>query len=200
MIDLLFEGFRSTALPCTAALVVPGLVALLASRRSAAWALLGYVVVTGVGAWARFAGFGPAELTGVAVLGGAIFVLAGTLLSWTRETADEPWRGALGGALIGLTAAWSWQPCVGQQLGNVLTDLGARPAANLVPMVVYIAGTSLMLVVLAALPIAVPALDRIRDHRATRHVGLGLGICLTLLLAVGVYDDLVDQLLRISTW
>lgn len=159
-----------------------------------------YVMVAGFAAWARFAGYGPAELTGVGLIGAGAFVLAGAVLAWNIDTPQQPGRAVAAGAMVGMVAAWSWQPCVGRHLGEVLTGLDRAPGSNLAPMMVYVAGTSLVLIAVALAPVAIPGLTSIRDAAATRHAGLGLGIVLALLMAVGVYDDMVAELFRISAW
>ena len=54
-------------------------------------------------------------------------------------------------ALVGTFAGATWLPCVGAELGTVLTDAQNEPASAILPMGVYLVGVMIPLVAIMAL-------------------------------------------------
>ncbi len=197
MLDLLIEGLDSIRLPCTLGLLVPGLGPAVAARSKAWQAALGFVVMSGLIAWARAAGLwfdDPGAILQVVV---GLALAGSVVMSWKGDQGRFPLAG-LGGALSGLIAGWLWVPCVGLHLGEELSRAGDERAATLVPLMVYVMGVSLPLIALAALPYAWPKLSGWRDHTNAARVGIAVGAIVAFGVAVGYYEDIVLQLFRIS--
>ena len=194
----LVEGVEAAGQPCTLAVLLPALGIVLASGRHSWAAIAGFLLGTAVVAWSRATGWLSLDADGIwavlagCALGGAVaaVVTARSRLATTAFSAS-----AVGGAVIG----WLWRPCVGEHLGAILTDAPDARIRTVVLMVVYVTGTCLVAVMVAALPVAVPGLVRLRDHRVVRSTGTVVVGVIAGLIVIGVYDDLVDELLRRST-
>jgi len=184
MLDLIVEGFGSLRFGCTLALLVPGVGVALAVARHAPIAALTFVASAGLVGWARFADlwFAPPEAAGLIVAGGAVAV---SPLARGRVLA------AVGAAVAGVIAGWLWVPCVGEHLSQPLNDAAEDPLGNLVPILVFVVGTGIPLLALAALPVAWPAVQSLRDHPATRWLGVALGGLVGLSIATGWYGEFI---------
>ncbi len=198
---LIGEGLRSVLLPCSLAVLVPGLIVVMVAGRAAVWAVAGYVAGLVTVAWFRFGGhFGLGYRT-AALLAAAVTLLVGTGLVWAGRTGAGSRAGpAAGAAAVGGVAAWLWRPCVGLRLGSVLSGIGEDLWGNLVPLALFVGGLMVPLVVLAALPIAWPPLTSVRDSAVTSRAGAAGALILAGALAIGIYDDVVVVLFRISTF
>jgi len=191
--------------------------------RSAVGAVAGYVAGLLVVSWVRFGGrFGLGYGTPALVLA-ALILLAAVALVWSGSggggsrgpvmvggARGRVWSGSggggsrgpvmVGGAAIGGVAAWLWRPCVGLRLGSVLSSIGVDPWGNLVPLTLFVAGLMVPLVVLVALPVAWPRLTAVRDSTVVGRIGVVGAVVLAGALAVGLYDDVVVVLFRVSSF
>ena len=184
MFDLIVEGFGSLRFGCTLALLVPGIGVALAVGRHAPLAAAAFITSAGFVGWARFADlwFAPPETVGLIAAGAAV-----AASPFTRGAAMT----VVGAVTAGLVAGWLWVPCVGEHLSQPLNDAAEDPIGNLAPIFVFVIGTGIPLIVLAALPAAWPAVAKLRDHRAARGVGIALGVLVGLSIATGWYSEFI---------
>jgi cytochrome c biogenesis protein CcdA len=187
----LIEGVGEMVLPCSFGLVVPGLLALLLAKRSALAAVVTLAVVAALTAWARAAGF--VDDVPIALL----VVLVPVAVLVLRR--DRPASEAVGGGLLGVVAGATWMPCVGEQLGVILTTAPREPLAQLVPLTVYVVGVLAVVIALALLPVLAAPVDRHRGHRAVVGVGVALAAVVTVALAAGRYTDVLATFAQIGT-
>lgn len=185
---ILLEGIRAVALPCTLAVLVPGLVVAVAGRLRAT-PTLGFAAATALLVWATGLGLtapagGVGQVAAALVLGGGV-VAAGRDLTWVR---------AAGGAAAGVVSTLLWVPCVGRELGAALTAAPSDPWGQLVPLVRFGLGMVLPLLALVAVARLVDPPDTWR--RGAGHVGTAVGGVLVLLLLTGAWDDAVGELVR----
>lgn len=106
MIPALTEGIASVALPCSLALLIPGVAALMAGK-SAGWVGLGFMPSVVIAMWVR-------AVTGLGLAGGwwigaGLLLAAAFLAVWARPHALVQ-IGA--GGLIAMVAVSTWEPCV----------------------------------------------------------------------------------------
>ncbi len=189
MLDLMAEGFGAIRLACTLAVLVPGIGATLVSRNRAWQAVVAFTLGAGLIGWARFADlwFAPPSAMLLVVLGLAV---AGTLaLAW-NDTRFAP----LTGATAGIVAGWMWVPCVGEHLAVPLNEAATNRAGTFGPLMAYLVGVSIPLIVAAVLPYAVPWFKQWRDHEAAAKVGIVVGGIVALAIAAGFYGDIIVAL------
>ncbi|MBV8302059.1 MAG: cytochrome c biogenesis protein CcdA [Candidatus Dormibacteraeota bacterium] len=104
-----------------------------------------------------------------------------------RRFHMTPGRGAAGAFLLGLTFAAGWTPCLGPQLGAILTVAANRDFGGLPFMAVYCIGLAVPFLLVALLA------DRLQGtiRAVNRHLGLinliagGILLVFGLLLATG---------------
>lgn len=198
--EALLEGVVAAVQPCSLALVLPGLGAtLLGGRRGAGVAAAVWAVSMTV-AWARAAGWldtvtGP--FVGPAL---AVLVVVGASLLWVGHRAPTPplSRVVTGGALIGLGSGALWRPCVGPQLGAILTAAPSDPAGHLVPFLAYGLGLLAALAVVAALPFVDDRVAQALASRPARVAGAAPVAVLAAVLATGQYERAIGTLVRLS--
>lgn len=195
MTATLLEAVRATTQPCTFLLLAPPLLTVVVLR--ARW-------------WALAATFGSA-IVGGWMLAWNAFVLDGTLLQISGAAvaatialaATAPFREQLAwansriaGALIagGVTLAASlwWRPCVGLELGRLLTRAQADPLGQFPGMALYMVGAVIpvLLVALAMHAIAAPR----RIARASSVVAGGALCVIAIAVVLGRHDAIVVTL------
>ncbi len=202
MIDLLLEGVQASVQPCSLALLLPALGAVvLAGRR-------GWIALLGV--WAAAAGLAWAQaslLLDVSSDGGwtgvilALIALLGLTVQWlTRGGSGRRARMAagLGGLLIGVAAGLLWRPCVGPALGVLLTAAPRGPGGQLLPLLVYMAGLLAIALLVAMLPLVNPALGGLVRTTPARVVAITPLVMLSVVLATGQYDRIIGALVQLS--
>lgn len=198
---ILLEGIRNLALPCTLALVIPTLVAILVGRLRSLVAA-GLVVGAGVAAWAQATG-AISVGRGVVVQIVMAVALAGAFLA-IYLTADDSGRSpsvphnvaAVGGSLVvgGLTSLL-WEPCVGRLLGQTLTAAPTDPAGTFLPMLLFVTGALLPVWLLAALRAAA---GTTKLTVVASRVGSAAAIVLVLVIGAGLWREVVSTLVRLS--
>ncbi|MXZ69527.1 MAG: hypothetical protein F4X18_03835 [Acidimicrobiia bacterium] len=189
--SLLVEALRSALLPCSYSILLMALVLLGLRKRGERAEVLGlFYLGTVLLAWLPLAGVNlmlDHRLGGAAVLG------AGLALTASRFRA-----GAGGAALVGAFAGATWLPCVGPQLGSVLTRGLVEPSTAVLPLALYLAGV----MVPSALIYLLAAKDTgFRSFLARRRVRIGFQVAAALLpvaVVTGGYDRLVGELARLS--
>ena len=193
--NLLLEGIRSMAQPCTLALIVPGLAVVLTAQRTAPWAAAGYLIGAAVMSWMRMIGWltPPDESALMALL-----VLGGIALIWWQTNQRNGIWSAVGAAVVGGIAALLWLPCVGERYGTLLQRGETETWALFVPNLAYIVGLTLILIVIAALPLVVRQLVPIRDSTGAALVGVLIGSAIAVTMALGAYSDVVGELYDLS--
>lgn len=193
--ELFAEALWAIRLPCTLALLVPGFVPLVGGRKNGPAAVASYIFAASVVFWLRSVGWFVDQPEGLvaAAAGLGIAAVAIAMFRW-----PNPASAVLGGALIGIVSAWLWIPCVGTHLGKLLNRSSDEVWASLPSFGIYVTGVCALLVVLAALPVAVPKFTYLTEHRSLPKVGLGIGLAMAAVVGLGVYEDIVGQLLQWS--
>ncbi len=197
--DLFAEGLWAIRLPCTLALLVPGFVPLFGSRNRAPLAVGFYVLAAAAVFWLRSTGNFFDQPKGLLALAVGLVVIGLAILGWKAPRG----RPATVAAIVtssgfGVVSAWLWIPCVGTHLGRLLNRTSTETWAPLPQFAVYVAGVCALLIALAALPYAVERLARFADNERLAMVGVSIGVAFGVIVGVGLYEDIVAQLLQWS--
>ena len=191
------EALRSTIQPCTFLLLAPVMLVVVAARLRlqaviaafGAGILGGWVFADNTfvldGWWLR--------LSALPVLGvfvGLAIPAVGDRFPRLRGTT----AGALGTGFVTAGATLWWRPCVGNELGTILTDAQSGVVGQMLPMAAYMIG--------ALTPVAAVALaHRVWEPDQRTDVWLGWGALLMALIVsgsilVGRHDQIVVALTR----
>ena len=190
------EGIESIRLACSLVLLIPALGIVLMGRRRNLLVPV-WVATAAIVAWLRFTGWWGLESSGPwHVLAGVVLVgLAG--VAWKRDDAVTD-VGVT--ALAATIATWTWVPCVGRHLGDILNAARSEPWGQLFPTVAFVLGLFVPMIVLAAFGVAAPKLADRLEHDNVRAVGLAIVILVGGLVAVTLFDDLAGELARRSSF
>jgi len=197
-VSLLGEAVRAALQPCSYSLLILSVVVLgLRGPRPRLPALGVFVATSTLFAWIPFVGFNPL-LDGR--LAGTVGLLAGLVLAgWHTYRREAPsWPGMLGVALVGAFAGATWLPCVGRELGAVLTAATRDPWPGLPALALYLLGTMWVVIVLVAISDYTP---RLRRCLGNVRVVIGfriVGAIIVLTVAVDLYPTFLSHLARIS--
>jgi len=197
VISLLIEGIESLRLPCSWVLLIPGIAITVFGRRRSPLVVATFALAAMVVAWLRFSGWW------FAVPHGAVQVLLGFSIIVSAAVAWRLDRGAfdvLTAAITGISAAWSWIPCVGPHLGNVLNGSRTEPFEHIGGTIAFLAGQFLPFILVAALGVAAPTLQQRLEHRAVISAGAVLLALVGLLFVTTLFDDIASELARRSTF
>lgn len=190
MIAAFAEAIGDLALPCSLTLVVPGVAASLAARSDAVVvALSAFGGMAAIG-WLRVTGQIPASMTVWAAAGVGLLVLIsfGALYRVGTRTAQR----VTAGSFVGAAAAAIWTPCVGEELGVILSRGLDDPLGVVLPFVAFIAGISLVAVAVALARVALEPPERV--SKVLTLIGTVVGMAVALLLGSGFYTDVVALL------
>ncbi len=194
MIAAFLEGVNGILLPCSMVLLIPVMAAPLIAGRLPLLA----VAAAGAGAtgvmWLRAAQLvpGPVETVLAPVVGFAVVAL-GLMSVRGTDRAVAPLGAAFG---LGLLAGLIWLPCVGVELGGILTSAGQRMPSSVLGLGAYALGV-LVPALAAALLLIV-----IRPRGTTQHLvhrgGVALAVLVALLPVTGLDDRFVGWLVQLS--
>ncbi len=196
----LVEGIESITLVCSIVLFLPALGALLLGRRpgllTATWIMTGWLMAIARFAlvWTEPATGARHSLTGLLLVG----------LAWAawQDGSTYNVRVAIDIALVAMTSAlvtWTWVPCVGSELGNIINGARTDPWPQVLPTLLFMTGLFLPMIAIAAATNAWPKLADIIDRWYVRRAGIALIALVGALVAVTLYDDVAAELARRSS-
>jgi hypothetical protein len=111
-VNILFEGIRSSVIPCSLAVLIPGVALAIGSGKYIVWSVPGFALGAWIFAWVRFAGWvtieAPQILVAVMMLGG-LWLVAGR---WGQQAAIP----LVAGTLVGVAVAPVRRARVGKHL------------------------------------------------------------------------------------
>lgn len=197
--SLLGEAIRAGLQPCTYSLLILAVVVIgLRAQRPRLPALGVFYAATTLFAWIPFIGVNPL-LDGR--LAGTIGLLAGMLLAgWLTHGRSVPaWPGLVGVALVGAFAGATWLPCVGRELGAVLTAATRDPWPGLPGLALYLLGTMWVTVVLAAIADYTPRVPRALASARVLNGFRVAGAIIVLTVATDLYPTVLSHLARLSS-
>lgn len=197
MIESLIEGVESLRLPCSWVLLIPGIAVVVFARRRTPLVVTVFAATAMVVSWLRFAGWWFATPHGVVqiVLGWTIIITAG--LAWHKDTR---FFDGLVAAVAGLAAVWTWIPCVGPKLGEILDGARTEPFHHIGGTVAFLLGQFLPFILLAAFGVLVPSFTGRLEHRGVVTAGAILLTLVGLLFVTTSFDDIASELARRSSF
>ena len=194
------EAIRATTQPCTLLLLLPAIV--MAIVTCGRWLAFAAICVGAVlGGWLFVANVvaldgWQLQLSGLLVvtaIGLALIAPAVRQLNWAATSGAQA---ALAGVVTFVATLW-WRPCIGAELGAILTGARTSVAGELPGITAYMLGT---MVPVLAVVLVVRAIDP--SPMATRRIGWcasGVGLVVAAAMAVGRHDELVTTLTRWTT-
>ena len=190
------EGIESLKLACSLVLLIPALgIALLGRRR--VWLVAAWIITASLIAWLRFTGWFTPLPSGIGHVTVGIVLVGLAVLAWRR---DELVTDLAATVAVAFLAGWTWVPCVGRELADILNNARAEPWSELIPTFLYMVGLFVPLIVIAALDIAWPKFAEATSARWVRTTGLAIVALVGGLVAVTLFDDLASELARRSSF
>ena len=200
MLPAFAEAIRATVQPCTLLLVLPSLVMAVITRGR--WAPFAAICVGAVlGGWLFISNVVALsdvqlQMSGALVAGIIGVVIAAPRVPWLHW-AGAPWAyTALAGIVSFIATLW-WRPCIGTELGAILTAARRGVPGQLPAMTAYMLGA---VIPVLAVVLVVRTIDPspAATRRASWFAG-GVGLVVAGALAVGRHDELVTALTRWTT-
>lgn len=189
---LFAEGIRSSVLACSYSVLLVGLALVVLRKRDRIPTLGMFAGFTILSAWVRAAGISNLLAGRVATV---LLFVGGLALALM---VNRRLAGLAGSALMGTFAGATWLPCVGEELGGVLTLARDEAGVAVLLLAVFLTGVMIPLVAVTALLAYVPAFRRWADGRwvalATRTVMAAMGV----IVLTGHYGTLLSTLARWS--
>jgi cytochrome c biogenesis protein CcdA len=197
MLPAFAEAVRATTQPCTLLLLLPPLAMAVTTRGR--WAPLAAICVGAVlGGWlfiANVVALSDAQLQ----LSGLLVVVAIAVVVVAPHVPQLRWAAALGvevavaGGVSFFATLW-WRPCIGTELGSILTAARLGLPGQLPGITAYMLGA---MVPVLAVVLALHTIDP--SAAAARRAGWiagGVGIATAGALTIGRHDQLVSALTR----
>ena len=190
------EGIESLKLACSLVLLIPALgVAFMGKRR--VWLVPAWIVSVTLIAWLRFTGWWTPLPSGAGHIIVGVIVAAVVVYAWKQNTLATDLAATIGAAFL---AGWTWIPCVGRELGEILNNARAEPWAELGPTFLYLLGLFVPLILIAALEIAWPKFGEVIELPWLRTAGLTIIFAVGALVAITLFDDLASELAQRSSF
>lgn len=199
MIDAFVEGVRSIVQVCHLVILAPVALTVVAARGR--WqAVVGAVSGVVLGGWIFVAGwitFSDAmlRLSAVLLIAGVVALGAPRLFGRNEVIHSPVGIGAIAFGVAMLVTQW-WRPCVGEELGSILTNAPDTPWSELLPTIGFMLGVSLPVI---AVGLAYAAWSP-RQITATRlgWIGCGLTVVLGVSVIAGQHGEIVSRLFEWS--
>ncbi len=197
MIGSLIEGIESLRLPCSWVLLIPGIAVVVFGRRRTPLVVAVFAATAMFVAWLRFAGWWFAAPHGATQIALGLLIVAGAGLAWHKDAGV--YDGLVAG-IAGLAAAWTWIPCVGPELGEILNGSRTDPFQHIGGTVAFLLGQFLPFVLIAAIGVLLPTFAKRLEHRAVVTAGAILLTLVGMLFVTTLFDDIASELARRSTF
>ena len=105
----------------------------------------------------------------------------------------------VGVALVGAFAGATWSPCVGRELGTILTAATREPWPGLPGLALYLLGTVWVLVALALIADYTPRVRRALESGGALNGFRIVGAIIVLMVATDLYPTVLSHLARLSS-
>ena len=200
MLPSFFEAIRATTQPCTLLLLLPPIVMAIVTRgRSVPFAAICAGAV--LGGWLFVANV--VALDGWQLqLSGALVASAIGLMLVAPSVAQLSWatkpvvQASIAGFVTFVATLW-WRPCIGEQLGAILTGARSGVPGELPGITAYVLG-AMMPVLAVVLVMRTIDLSPVAERRAEWFAG-GIGLMVAAAVSLGRHDELVTTLTRWTT-
>jgi len=199
VIDAFVEGVRSIVQVCHLVILAPVALTIVAARGR--WnAVVGALVGVSIGGWIFATGW--ITLSDVVLRISAVLLIAAVValgapqLFGRDEIVRSPAVVAAITAGVGLLVTQWWRPCVGVELGSILTNARDAPWSQLLPAIGFMLGMSMPLVALGLVYAVWPPSTTL----ATRlgWIGSGLTVVLGVSVIAGQHGEIVSRLFQWS--
>lgn len=197
MIGPFVEAIRATPQPCTFLLVVPISIAVIVTR--ARWQAFAAVCGSAVvGGWLLAANWFLLDgvflrVSGVVVIVALAVVAVPAVRARVEITARADVQVAISAAVALIATQW-WRPCVGDELGTILTGAQFDLAGQLFPMSAYMLGAMVPVgLIVLAWRVLTPS-DRV--IRPLVYGASAAGFVIAASIVAGQHDDVVVTLTR----
>lgn len=190
------EAVRATTQPCTLLLIAPPMLAVIVTRGRSA-PLVASLAGGVFGGWLFIANVVALSdrqfrVSGLAVAAALLVLAAATTVPRLQWARDIRVQSAVAGAVAFIATLW-WRPCVGSELGAILTDSRNIGVAGQLPaMAAYMIGAMVPVVIVA---LVIRAIDP--SPISTKWIAggaAGVGLVIGGALALGRHSDLVTTL------
>jgi len=195
--NALLEGVESLRLPCSWVLLIPAAAITVFGRRRSTLVVAVFVVVATTVGWVRFAGWWYATPRGLLQVIIGLVIIGTAAIAWHFDRAATD---VLASVVAAIAAVWTWIPCVGPELAEILNNADREPFAQLPGTVAFFLGLLLPFILVAALGELFPQLGEKLEHRWAITGGAVLLGVVGVLFATTLYDDLSSELFRLSTF
>ncbi len=209
MIDAFAEGVRSLDQVCHLVVTAPVALTIVAGRGR--WqTVLGAIVGVVLGGWIfvtnTVGSFSDLQLRASAVVVMIAVVILGFPSIFDRgqpawlhtlgRRAQTPGGSAVIAAGVAVLVAQWWRPCVGVELGSILTTAPDEPFGQLAPTVGFMLGISIPLIVIGLVYAAWTPARAVSNKIG--WVGAGLVALLALSVIAGQHGEIVSRLFQWS--
>jgi hypothetical protein len=200
MLPAFAEAIRATTQPCTLLLLLPSLIMAVVTRGR--WApFVAMCVAAVLGGWLLLANVVALTDIQLQVSGVLVVIVLATLLvapavSWLRWAERPPAPTVAAGFVTFVATQW-WRPCIGSELGSLLTASRDGLVGPLPGMAAYMLGAMVPVLVVVLIIRSIDPSPRIALV-AGRVAGM-TGLIVAGALAIGRHDELVTALTRWTT-
>jgi uncharacterized membrane protein required for colicin V production len=197
MISAFAEATRATTQPCTLLLLLPALLMAIIARGR--WVPFAAICVGAVlGGWLFIANVvslsdTQLQLSGILVAVAVGATVAAPFVSWLTWLERPTAQAALAGG-VAFTATLWWRPCIGVELGSILTASRSGVAHQLPGITAYMLGAMLPVLAVVLIMRAIDPSPRAAQRAA--FVAGGVGLVVAGALTIGRHDELVAHLTR----
>ena len=195
------EALRATLQPCTFLLIVPTMAVVIAGR--ARWqALVAAVAAAIAGGWIladnEFLLDGSMlRVSAVAVLLATVALVVPSLgdrVPHSPDALSRAWVQSGVVAFVVLVATQWWRPCVGTELGAILSDAQFNVTGQLLPMASYMLGAMVPVAAVVAIRYAAEPSERVQVS-VSAVAGL-LSLVIAVFLIAGQHESVTVTLTR----
>ena len=125
-------------------------------------------------------------------------MIVGTVIAaWRR---DHPVFDVAAAVAVGVSTAWTWIPCVGPHLGDVLNSSRADPWGQLGGTIAFMVGLSVPVITLMAIGLSLPTLAEQAKDKRVMAFGMVLLLVIGAAFVTTTIDDLSSELARRSSF
>jgi cytochrome c biogenesis protein CcdA len=196
MIELLVEGVESLRLPCSWVLLIPGVAIMVFGRRRTPLVLAAFVSVAMLVVWFRLAGWWFETPSGIVQIILGIAIMGAAALAWKH---DRGLTDVAAAAVAGAAGAWTWIPCVGPNLSEVLNGSRTNAYEHIGGTIAFLAGQFLPFILITAVGVLFPTIHEKLSNRTVITVGAVLLGLVGLLFATTLFDEFTSELARRNT-
>ena len=195
MLNLFFEGIQSALLPCSAVILIPGVLIVLAGRDKKYPAMAAFIIGASIFSWLELSEQ-QSYLNNVSA--GLLFAVSAIVAFPRKSDKDLRVTSVVSGITAGIASVSLWVPCTGEHYGDLQETIDENNIGGLFHQLSYLLGITIPLIAVAAIFLLIKPKIYKRIVKPLTYFASATLMIFAILVVAGAHETMISNLTKWS--